>query len=150
MVLRRSCNIPDGRLVYVLTRTLGMRRLALVEDVVQATSRRPRKPGRGAVSLKTGRRYRTEAGIFHPTVFAGVDAFIVARGPRPPEVQSGKPMEPIAYIELTDGTTRPVFLNGRQSVIDDDGERVYGDWFIPELEHYDVPIIVGPDVPPFE
>jgi hypothetical protein len=60
-------------------------------------------------------------------------------------------VEPIAYIELTDGTTRPVFLDDdRQFVIDDDGERIYGEWHIPEPQHYDVPIIVGLDVPPFD
>jgi hypothetical protein len=62
-----------------------------------------------------------------------------------------KRVEPITYIELADGTTRPVFLDdGRQFVIDDDGERVYGEWFIPEPEHYDVPIIIGPDVLSFD
>ena len=38
-----------GRFVAVLTRSLGVRRLELVEDVVQAALRpRPWKPGRGA------------------------------------------------------------------------------------------------------
>jgi hypothetical protein len=60
-------------------------------------------------------------------------------------------MDPIAYIDFTDGTTRPIFLDdGRRFVIDDDGKRIYGEWHVPEPERYDVPTIVGPDVPPFD
>jgi hypothetical protein len=39
-----------------------------------------------------------------------------------------KRVNPIAYTEMTAGTVRPVFVdNSRQFVIDDDGERHYGD-----------------------
>ena len=64
--------------------------------------------------------------------------------------------EPIAFVEMTDGVARPVFLEaGRQFVINHEGGRTYGEWvitdpqFAPETEPYDVPLIVGPDVPPF-
>jgi hypothetical protein len=54
--------------------------------------------------------------------------------------------EPVAYIEFTDGLRRPVFEepDGRQYVLDDDGEPVYGVWFIPR-EECDLPVIVRPD-----
>jgi hypothetical protein len=53
--------------------------------------------------------------------------------------------EPIAFIEFAGGAMRPVFEDGdRQYVIDDDGDRVYGVWFIPR-DPTDEPIIVGPD-----
>jgi hypothetical protein len=36
--------------------------------------------------------------------------------------------EPVAFIEFTEGEPRPVFETpgGRQFVVEDDGERVYG------------------------
>ena len=41
-------------------------------------------------------------------------------------------MEPVAHVQFADGPLRPVFeADGRQFVISDDGERVYGIWFIP-------------------
>ena len=47
---------------------------------------------------------------------------------------------PIAYIEFAGGPMRPVFEeNGRQFVIDDNGRRVDGVWFIPQE---DAPIVV--------
>lgn len=50
--------------------------------------------------------------------------------------------EPICFTEFTDGLMRPVFEDGRgQHVIDDDGEQVYGVWFIPR-EEADLPLIV--------
>jgi len=52
-------------------------------------------------------------------------------------------MEPIASIEMTDGTPRLVdeAPDDRQDVYDDDEEQVYGVWFIPR-EEFDVPIEV--------
>jgi hypothetical protein len=40
----------------------------------------------------------------------------------------------VAYTEFTEGKMRSVFENadGRQFVIDDGGNRVFGIWFIPE------------------
>ena len=41
-------------------------------------------------------------------------------------------MEPVAHVQFADGPLRPVFeADGRQFVVTDDGERVYGVWFIP-------------------
>jgi hypothetical protein len=49
---------------------------------------------------------------------------------------------PIAEIQFTHGTMRPVFEDARgQYVLDDDGGPVYGVWFIPRVE-YDTPMIV--------
>ena len=44
---------------------------------------------------------------------------------------------------FSDGTRRPVYLDpdGRQYVLDNDGERVYGTW-LPEEAGADVPLIV--------
>ena len=40
----------------------------------------------------------------------------------------------IAYVEFAGGPMRPVFEHdGRQFVVDDDGERVFGVWFIPHV-----------------
>ena len=41
--------------------------------------------------------------------------------------------DPIAYVWFVDGVKRPIFEepNGRQYVIDDDGEPVYGVWYVP-------------------
>jgi hypothetical protein len=46
----------------------------------------------------------------------------------------------VADIHFRDGSLRPVYecADGRQYVIADDGDRVYGVWFIPRE--------VGPDV----
>jgi hypothetical protein len=55
--------------------------------------------------------------------------------------------EPVSIAEFTDGTTREIYEEGdRQFVIDDDGCRVYGVWFIPRDE-CDIPIVVGDDLP---
>lgn len=52
--------------------------------------------------------------------------------------------EPIAYTEVVDGVWRPVYADERgQYVIDDDGMRVSGAWFIPR-EECDIPIVVSP------
>jgi hypothetical protein len=50
----------------------------------------------------------------------------------------------VAYRVFTDGTTRPVYedWHGKQYVVDEDGNRVYGVWFIPESDTVDLPIIV--------
>lgn len=50
--------------------------------------------------------------------------------------------EPIAFIDFVDGVLRPVFEDspGRQYVLDDDGNRVYGIWHLPLEE------CVQPDV----
>jgi hypothetical protein len=51
--------------------------------------------------------------------------------------------EPVAQIEFTVGELRPVFetSSGQQYVLDDDGNRVYGIWFIPP-EECDCPVVV--------
>jgi hypothetical protein len=51
------------------------------------------------------------------------------------------PIEPVCFTEFADGLMRPVFEDARgQYVIDDDGEPVYGIWFLaPEA---DSPLIV--------
>jgi hypothetical protein len=52
------------------------------------------------------------------------------------------PPEPICFTEFTDGLMRPVCEDARgQYVIDDEGEQVYGFWFIPR-EEADLPLIV--------
>jgi hypothetical protein len=50
----------------------------------------------------------------------------------------------VAYRVFTDGATRPIYedWNGKKYVFDDDGNRVYGVWFIPESETIEAPIIV--------
>jgi len=51
-------------------------------------------------------------------------------------------MKPIARIEFAGGPMRPVFEeDGRQFVIDDVGNRVYGVWFVPR-DDADKPIVV--------
>jgi hypothetical protein len=49
----------------------------------------------------------------------------------------------IAYTTFLDGSKQPVFqeLGGRQYVLDNDSEQVYGTWFIPPEEAVP-PIIV--------
>jgi hypothetical protein len=48
----------------------------------------------------------------------------------------------IAYREFTDGSMRPIYDDGRrQYVIDDEGFKVYGVWFIPKDEP-EPPLIV--------
>jgi hypothetical protein len=51
-----------------------------------------------------------------------------------------RPREPIAFVEFIAGV--PVYDDGRrQYVLDDDGEPIYGVWFIPR-EECDQPIII--------
>jgi hypothetical protein len=51
--------------------------------------------------------------------------------------------EPIAQIEFVGGLMRAVFEEGgRQFVIDDVGNRVYGVWFVPR-DDADAPLVVG-------
>ena len=57
--------------------------------------------------------------------------------------------EPIAYTRLADGTLRPIYeeiVHGfkvRQYLLDDDGDPVFGIWFIPQdYADCDKPIIV--------
>ena len=40
--------------------------------------------------------------------------------------------EPIAYVWFVDGVKRPIFAepDGKQYVLDDDGEPIYGVWYI--------------------
>jgi hypothetical protein len=60
-------------------------------------------------------------------------------------------LEPIAYFVAVGGEMRPIYEeHGRQFVIDDDGSRVYGVWFIPR-DAADEPLIVttADDVFPF-
>ncbi len=49
----------------------------------------------------------------------------------------------ISYKLFDDGSIRPVFeqRDGRQYVLDDDAERVYGSWILPD-DGIDLPIIV--------
>jgi hypothetical protein len=48
----------------------------------------------------------------------------------------------VAHIEFTDGQKRPVYEGpAGQYVIDDDGDKVHGVWFIPR-EDCDVPLVV--------
>jgi hypothetical protein len=51
-------------------------------------------------------------------------------------------MKPIAFVDFTDGQ-RPVFeeADGRQFTYDNEGEQVYGVWYIPPDE-CDIPITV--------
>jgi len=51
----------------------------------------------------------------------------------------------IAYLTFVDGARRPVFEqpDGRQYVLDDDGERVHGVWLIPPDGGVDLPLIVS-------
>ena len=53
------------------------------------------------------------------------------------------PDQLIGYRVFTDKANRPIFQeeSGRQYVMDDDGNRVYGVWLMPEDEP-DLPIIV--------
>jgi hypothetical protein len=45
----------------------------------------------------------------------------------------------IGNREFVDGTRRPIYLDAKgQYVLDDDGERAYGVWLIPEEECYDL------------
>ena len=56
------------------------------------------------------------------------------------------PDKPIGYRSFVDGTTRPVWreTDGRQFVIDDDGQPVYGTWIYPDDEEADVRFIREP------
>ena len=50
-------------------------------------------------------------------------------------------VEPVAHVRFADGPMRPVFeAKDRQFVIDDDGNPVYGVWYIPR-DDCEVPII---------
>ena len=59
------------------------------------------------------------------------------------ESQVSTMMEPIAAIEMFDGTPRLVNEgpDGRRYVYNDDGEQVYGDWFI-SSEECSAPIVM--------
>jgi hypothetical protein len=50
----------------------------------------------------------------------------------------------IAHVHFVDGVRRPVFesIDGRQYVLGDDGEPVYGTWFVPSDGDIDWPAIV--------
>jgi hypothetical protein len=50
----------------------------------------------------------------------------------------------IAHVGFVDGVSRAVFeqLDGRQYVLDDDGDRVCGVWFIPPDGDIDLPAVV--------
>ena len=53
----------------------------------------------------------------------------------------------VAHVEFLGGAMRPVYEqpDGRQYVHDDDGEQVFGVWFIPREEpEADAPAIVEP------
>jgi hypothetical protein len=55
-----------------------------------------------------------------------------------------KPATRVASIPFLDGISRPVYLDadGRQYVLDDDGQPGYGVWV-----HVDEPVICSPDGP---
>jgi len=56
--------------------------------------------------------------------------------------------EPIAFVRFTGGAMRPVYEDERgQFVIDNDGNRVDGMWYI-SREECDEPIVVGDDERP--
>jgi hypothetical protein len=51
----------------------------------------------------------------------------------------------IGHRQFVDGSTRLVYADGRgQYVFDDDGNRVYGVYLVPEEAACDLPVIVGP------
>jgi hypothetical protein len=55
--------------------------------------------------------------------------------------------QPVAYSQFVDGKVRPVFEDAHgQYVIDDDGEHIYGVWYIPP-EDCHVPIVVTDETP---
>jgi hypothetical protein len=57
--------------------------------------------------------------------------------------ESEADLEPVAYQLFADGNRRPIFDNGqRQWVVDNDGNKVYGVWYVPR-EECDTPIVVG-------
>jgi hypothetical protein len=47
----------------------------------------------------------------------------------------------IAYVKFVDGARRAVYLeaSGKQYVVDDEGEKVHGVWYLPPEER------IGPD-----
>jgi hypothetical protein len=49
----------------------------------------------------------------------------------------------IGYRQFVDDSKRPIFeqVNGRQYVLDDDNDRAYGVWIIPD-DDIDLPLIV--------
>jgi hypothetical protein len=53
----------------------------------------------------------------------------------------------IGYRQFVDGSSRPIFeqLDGRQYVMDDDGNCVYGVWILPPDGSIDLPLIVQPE-----
>lgn len=69
------------------------------------------------------------------------EATAAGRGPRLFEGTSTDP-DPVAFFEFAGRPMRTVFEDedGRQFVIDDDGENVFGVWYIP-LEEYLLPVI---------
>jgi hypothetical protein len=53
----------------------------------------------------------------------------------------------IGHREFVDGTRRPIYEDAHsQYVLDDDGERVYGVWLIPE-DDCDAPLIIESESP---
>jgi hypothetical protein len=61
----------------------------------------------------------------------------------PPDHTSGAlAVEPVAHVQFAGGSMRPVFeTDGRQFVLGDDEEPVYGVWYIPP-DDGPVPLIV--------
>jgi hypothetical protein len=53
----------------------------------------------------------------------------------------------IAYTWFTDGVKRAVYLeaSGKQYVLDEEGEKVHGVWYIPPEESFGPDIIVDGD-----
>jgi hypothetical protein len=55
----------------------------------------------------------------------------------------------IAFVLFTDGAKRPVYQepSGKQYVIDDEGEKVHGVWYLPPEERIGPDFVVGDDIP---
>jgi hypothetical protein len=55
----------------------------------------------------------------------------------------------IAYVLFTDGAKRPVYQEpgGKQYVIDDEGEKVHGVWYLPPEERIGPDFVIGDDIP---
>lgn len=57
-------------------------------------------------------------------------------------VETAKPMDTLlGHVQFSDGSRQPVYEDaaGRQYLLDEHGERVHGDWLVPDA---DEPMIV--------
>jgi hypothetical protein len=57
----------------------------------------------------------------------------------------------IAHVLFTDGARRAVYLeaSGKQYVLDDEGEKVHGVWYLPPEERIGPDAVVDADPDPF-